>query len=1338
MLKSLELFGFKSFADRTIFDFAAGITGVVGPNGSGKSNVVDSIKWILGDQSAKSLRGKDMTDVIFNGSASRTGSQFAEATLVFDNRSRFIPVEMDEVSVGRRIWQSGDSEYLVNRNTARLKDVRELFVGTGAGAATYCIIEQGRVDQILQSNAANRRLIFEEAAGISRFKQKRTEALKRLERVETNLVRLSDLVDEVETQVSTVRTQAQRATRYRAISTELEQLWVGLAADDFRRESNVRDVLVAQMQESAGVVQDLRSRQVAAESEVSAADAALSEVDDQLREVERRRSDLRSRIASLETTVRHQAARETELHSDLQRLVRQQNLMKNRVAEAQAEETHLESVLSLERAAFERRRTMLLSGDDQAGGIQQVLAESRDNIEAARHQLMQQVRINSEAASALSNLRTKHHAAVLKRQQLETQAEELDAEIQKLTDELPAIEQSMLQAQQELVAVENNADNLIRSREQLVSEQNQSQKSLAELRENRSAQIARRAVLEDLEDRQEGFGIGVREILRRAEEADSEPWNLICGSVADLLDVDMEHAALLEVALSGRAQLLVVTRLKPLIDYLNSGRCRITDRVGFISIENTDEANRDLQQLRGSLRRDDDDVWAIKDSDSDTAQQADSWWGRKKPGRSDGDSIERMLAAAGSSESLQVTWVDPRTESAVVRSVFSQGDKAPPLLFGQKGIVGRADGLARPPQSMPGLASHLLADTWVVETLADALRLHAATGGQCRFVTLQGELIENDGTLFAGTVRNESALLSRKSELRRLRNELHRLEHEIAQRELSLRSLGQNISTTDERLNTTRAQVSQSSARCRETEKALSEHRRVMKESQRQSDLLTVQQQKLSDEITELLSQIDEAEQQHQSGEDLLQQRQQLIAEMTAQLAERQHELEAIERDRTAASLELTRSEERLLGLQEAVERVREDLEQRQLQQQEADRRLQSAAERQRDLLIARLNSSAEIAELSVSDEQLATEVHLRASTRNRLRANRNAATAAETQLRETLRLHESRHHEVELQVRGIDHQLSTTADRIREEFQLEVREAVESGRSAIAVWLQRQNSESSESESESESESVLKMSAGAASAPVPILFDEAAQAIVADTDQYTEMRTEIDRRVERLRRQLKKLGNSGSESLDNLIELETRFQRLHMQLTDLESARDTLRDIVRRINVESKRMFVESFEIIRGYFRELFRKLFGGGEADLILEDPEDVLECSIDVVARPPGKELRSISLLSGGEKTLTAVALLLSIFKSRTSPFCILDEVDAALDDANIGRFVNVLREFQQNTQFIMITHRKPTMAVTDVLYGVTMEESGISRRLSLRFEDVDEHGNFIAAAKKSKAA
>ena len=239
---------------------------------------------------------------------------------------------------------------------------------------------------------------------------------------------------------------------------------------------------------------------------------------------------------------------------------------------------------------------------------------------------------------------------------------------------------------------------------------------------------------------------------------------------------------------------------------------------------------------------------------------------------------------------------------------------------------------------------------------------------------------------------------------------------------------------------------------------------------------------------------------------------------------------------------------------------------------------------------------------------------------------------------------------------------------------------------------------------------------------------DPQCQQILRDDARYDELRSAIDERVGKLRRQLKKIGNVGTESLDNLTELETRFERLHSQLTDLEAARDTLRDMVRQINVESRRMFQESFECIRGHFRELFRRLFGGGEADVILEDPEDVLECAIDVVARPPGKELRSISLLSGGEKTMTAVALLLSIFKSRPSPFCILDEVDAALDDANIGRFVGVLKDFQQDTQFIMITHRKPTMAVTDVLYGVTMEESGISKRLVVRFEEIDEKGNF----------
>ncbi|HCP13332.1 MAG TPA: chromosome segregation protein SMC, partial [Planctomycetaceae bacterium] len=569
MLKSLELFGFKSFADRTVFDFPAGITGVVGPNGSGKSNVVDSIKWILGDQSAKSLRGKEMTDVIFNGSSGRAGSQFAEATLTFDNRSRFIPLELDEVSVGRRLWQSGDSEYLLNGGTARLKDIRELFSGTGAGAAAWCIIEQGRVDQILQSNAANRRLIFEEAAGVSRLRTKRTESLKRLERVEQNLTRLADLVEEVETQVNAVRSQAQRATRYQAAARELESLWVGLAADDYRRESVQRDALRREHGVSAERLAQLKSDQQQALAEVQLVERELGEVDERLRGLEQSRSDVRSRLASLEATQRYQISRESELESDLQRLSRQQLLLRQRVQESELEQSTLESSLTTERSSCERRRRQMQAAEQEIGVVQQSLSAARTQASIRREEQLRQLQINSGMTSELGVLRNQVRQTMARREVLRQRSVELGGETEGYQRSVPHLQQRLEQARLDLQGAEEAADLLLSERERLLGERSDGQQSLADLREQRSGLLARRTVLEDLEDRQEGFGIGVREILRRAEESSMEPWNQILGSVADLLDVDMEQAALLEIALSGRAQLLVVTRLQPLIDYLN-------------------------------------------------------------------------------------------------------------------------------------------------------------------------------------------------------------------------------------------------------------------------------------------------------------------------------------------------------------------------------------------------------------------------------------------------------------------------------------------------------------------------------------------------------------------------------------------------------------------------------------------------------------------------------------------------------------------------------------------------------------------------------------------------
>ncbi|MFY9256951.1 MAG: AAA family ATPase [Fuerstiella sp.] len=1351
MLKALELFGFKSFADRTVFEFHEGITGVVGPNGSGKSNVVDSIKWLLGDQSAKSLRGKEMTDVIFNGSTSRGGAQFAEASLTFDNTSRFLPLDHDEVSVGRRLWKSGDSEYLINRNTARLKDVRELLMGTGAGAASYCIIEQGRVDQILQSNAANRRLIFEEAAGISRFKQRRVEAERRLERVEQNLLRLTDIVKEVESQVSSIRGQAKRATKFRKVSTELETFWVGMVADDFRRQSMVRERLNKQKNEASETLLQMQNHRQQAEQQLAEADQALSAVDDELREVEHSRAELRSQIASQATTLRHHSARESELRSEGQRLQRQQSVMDGRVTEAEREDKHLSNVLNLEQKRFDERQAEQKNVVLQLKELHASLDTAQSAIQVNRQNLIERSQANSELATHLGGLRHKFQTLQQRHAELLDARNTLVEEIAVLQEKLIAQQAVVEQATQKVGSAEEAADRLIGEREGLLNEQTESRETLADLREQRSAAVARKTVLEDLEDRQEGFGIGAREILRRAEEGVSEPWNLIRGSVADLLDVDMDNAALLEVALSGRAQMLVIDRLQPLVDYMNTGRCQITGRVGFVSLEGAEPFI--ARRPRTATEQHEEDS---RPTSQDLAPKRKGWSGDLGLGMFGDDWLGGEFSSSVSDEflpDLKVTWVDETGEIPPARAVFSSSHTAIRSLHGERGVVGRADSLARSPRHLPSLAAQLLADTWVVQSLNDGIRLQKEHGDNFRFVTLQGELVEKDGTLFAGTVRSESAVVSRKSELRRLKNELHRAEHLISEREINLKMLIQSIEAADSELESGRDTVEQCAAELRAEQQQYLEIQRSFTTSERNEQKLVEQLTTLSENIEQLRSEVAEGNAALEAAEEEKTELQSLISDAEHSLMADRQQIDILESQRTESNLELTRTEERLLGIQDAIQRLTDDLQQRRLQQQEATRRYQLGTERLAELNLGRLNVAAEIWELQVYDDQLTTEINRRSAARKLLRARRQEATTAEQQAREICRKHETQYHEIELKINSIDHQLETSAERIQDEFQISVEDAAEAGRSAIAAFLTEQaqaesggysgNSSSADNDSDEESDwlvdalnaensgiEIEKEGHVSFEDPIEITVDDPqTQQILRDDARYDELRNTIEERVGKLRRQLKKIGNVGTESLDNLTELETRFERLHSQLTDLEAARDTLRDMVRQINIESRRMFQESFECIRGHFRELFRRLFGGGEADVILEDPEDVLECAIDVVARPPGKELRSISLLSGGEKTMTAVALLLSIFKSRPSPFCILDEVDAALDDANIGRFVGVLKDFQQETQFIMITHRKPTMAVTDVLYGVTMEESGISKRLVVRFEEIDEKGNFV---------
>jgi chromosome segregation protein len=1237
MLKSLDLFGFKSFADRIRFDFAPGITCVVGPNGSGKSNVVDSIKWILGDQSPKSLRGKEMTDVIFNGSSNRKPAPLAEALLTFDNTKRFLAIDADDVQIGRRIYRSGESEYLINRIPARLKDIKDLFLGTGAGGGAYSIIEQGRVDQLLQATNLNRRHVFEEAAGVSRFKARKVDAQRKLERVAQNLLRLTDIVTEVESQLNTLRSQAAKAAKFREYSQELRELRLGSAADDFRTLSarlttfdSERHSLQAEVNVLAAAAHECETQQAGAESQ-------LAESEDRLRSAERREAENRESIAGYEATIRHQTTRRQELEADYQRLQKQQTELAARAHEVAGELEQTVDDLQKFADEFEHRKAALTAAESTVRELADRITTCRAAIERDRQELLDSVRRHSSFGSRTTSLEAQlqvlSSAQDSAQERLAALAEQItacrrDCDAQRAIVESAEQQQTVLRDQ--LQAVQNR-------RKELQSGQSAGHGDLAELREERGAQQARRNLLEEFERRQEGLGVGVREILALAKAADSPPWKHVLGHVVELLEVDLENAALLEVALGNRGQLIVVDDGRPLIEYLSQQDSRLSGRVGFL---------------------------AIACMPADPIHPA-AW----------------PIAAA-----------------------------KPPLdLAGQPGIVCRADRLVRSASGIQHLPERLLADTWIVSSLDAALALAGTIGGEARFVTLQGELLEANGTLFAGSFRGETALVSRKSELRGIKTELARLDQKIASSEDAVRRMAAESAELVRQEQQLQFDLDLCSHSFSELKSALGARELDLERVERQEADARADLDQATNRIAELQPEWDLARQEQARLEAAQHTLQAGIDAGERELAQDELRLQELQNLHGAEQRDIAKFEERLQNLHSARTRLDQERFQRDLHREEADRRFQLLSGKRDQIELEILNTGAVLQELASQKELLAADVARLQIERDHARSRRGELADRELQVRHQLRDVKDRQHALEMQTTEFRHQITGLEDRLRDEFQVELTEIANSGVSARQAFL-------------TPPDAVATPDVAADGQ------DDPGQQEIAAVVPDEEIRSQVEEQINKLRRKLKQLGQVNTDSLQELDELETRFARLSGQLQDLVEAKNTLEEIIRRINVESRRMFLESFTQIRQNFQELFRKLFGGGEGDVVLEDPEDVLECGIDVVARPPGKELRSISLLSGGEKTMTAVAMLLAIFKSKPSPFCILDEVDAALDEGNVNRYLGVIKEFQQWTQFIVITHHKRTMAGADVLYGVTMEEAGVSKRMSVRFEDISEDGHF----------
>src|SRR5262245_43843428 len=1217
MLKRLELVGFKSFADKTQIDFADGVTGIIGPNGSGKSNVVDAVRWVLGEQSAKSLRGGEMTDVIFNGSASRRSLGHAEVSMVFDNRRGTLATEASEVRITRRVYRSGEGEYLVNNTPARLKDIKDLFLGSGAGTDAYCIIQQGQVDVLLQTAPKERRQIFEEAAGISRFKAKKVETLRKLERVGTDLQRLRDVLDEAEKQLRSVKLQAAKAERYQEYSARLKELRVGLSLSELHRieetlggESSALEALRATLEREAGET-DRRERELRALVEtLHGLDARMLAEEQQLGEV---RQLLAREQARLEGGRGALAEQEEELSQSRERLARV-------VAEvgdlaAACDQARVEMLHAQERCQEQERVVAGLNAELQ--DTERLLNDLREeerrlNNEELLFLMNEESKWHNEAVEYKSRLDPKSHQRERLRQKSVEAAEDLNS-LDEALGQLTAAEDEL--RQRLAVARQARAD-LEQEQARLVGFRDEATSRTADLRVERGGLMSRIEVLEDLERSHEGLSAGAREVLEQLAQPDLGPWETVVGIVAELLTVRREFAPLIDLALGERAQRFLVRDADELAKALRQRGRPFAGRVSFFQLHATPQSAADRPPPSHAL-----------------AHGNVGW-------RTGGTTSHPAVVTPAEQV---VRCDDPR---------FAE---------------------------LPRL---LLERTLVVRDLTAARAIHGLNAG-FRCVTLVGELLDADGTLTVGTHHAEAGILSRKSELRELREVLTKTDLRLAEFERDLGDLRERLLHADARIKSANQEVGVLDSQVHDM------HSRIERHQQRRQELAETvhdharEQSELDREIERLQTLWTQAHEKEAEGKAAVTAARARVDEIGTEIKQRERERADQQETELAARAALSQVEKVLIGLEKRHVQLEEKRAGRAGERAQVEARIEELRRRIRD-------SERELLECSGALAQSFSRKEASERALGACREVRAESSQRKQQLEELVKASHGLGRRQQDELRGRELRVNELT-RDRKELCLRLHEDYQFDLLAHYQQLLAEGQ-----------------------------HDVLAQPF-APTPREGDEPQPVEDEIADLRRKLSKLGSVSLESIEELRELEARYSQRQLQYDDLTAAQKVSLDIINRINGESRRLFTETFDAIRGHFQELFRKLFGGGQADVVLEEGVDILESGIEIVARPPGKELRSISLMSGGEKTMAAVALLMAIFRSKPSPFCILDEVDAALDEANVGRFTAVLREFLDRSQFILITHHKRTMAAADVLYGVTMREPGVSSQYSVRFED-----------------
>lgn len=1181
-LKSIEVYGFKSFANKITFRFHNGITGIVGPNGSGKSNVADAVRWVLGEQRIKQLRGASMQDVIFSGTETRKPLSYAYVAITLDNADHQLAIDYDEVTVARRIYRSGESEYLINGSACRLKDVNELFYDTGIGKEGYSIIGQGQIDKILSGKPEERRELFDEAAGIVKFKRRKYAAQKKLEDEKANLVRVNDILSELEKQVAPLEKQSETAKIYLKKKEELKTLDVNMFLLEHNRLKEQLSAAEEKYASAAGELEGTGKKYESIKEEYEKIENDLEMLEQTIEQARTSLTDtsvLRGKLEGEINVLKEQlhSAGENEQH-----LKRRQASVQ---AEIDAKNLDRDKIQKEKQEIDEQVAEITAERDKVRAALEQVqnrIQELNDSIENGKNTIIGELNQRATIKSKLGRYDTMLEQIAIRKAELNSRLLRVKSDEAAREDSIRQLEKQFEEVTKALAAMNKQTESmekeLVGLRETLAGKD----AALREAQEQYHQEKSRLDALSNLTERYEGYGGSVKRVM---EQKDTEKG--IIGVVADIIKVEKRYETAIETALGGNIQNIVTDNeetAKRMIGFLKKNKLGRATFLPLTSITNPQEF--------------------------------------KNP------------------EALQ-----------------------------EKGVIGMADGLVNTEERYRNVARAMLGRIVVVDNVDNAVKIARKFDYGIRMVTLEGELLVPGGAISGGAFKNNSNLLGRRREIEELEKKTEKLLEAV-------KTFGKEIEETKERRNKLRLEIEAHKA---EIQRKFLEQNTVrlnveaakekMEEAEEGSRSLKNEEQEIEKQILDIKGSKEEIKRELEESE-----RQERTAE--AQIAACQKELEERREEETESAAKVS----------EWDMKVEKMLQTQGFQQQNVDR------------------ISGEIkrfeAELAEIEDGLSDNVrNVEEKTKNISEIEKTIAASHTTQEQSKQELSGNIARKEELSAK-------------QKNFFTE-REALAEQMTSLDKEVYRLNSQKEKFEEAMETQ-------------INYMWDEyeitLSDAASIRNEEMTDL-SAMKREITSLKEQIKKLGDVNVNAIEDYKNLMERYTFLKNQHDDLVEAEKTLEGIITELDTAMRKQFHEKFGEINREFDKVFKELFGGGKGSLELMEDEDILEAGIRIIAQPPGKKLQNMMQLSGGEKALTAIALLFAIQNLKPSPFCLLDEIEAALDESNVGRFAKYLHKLTKNTQFIVITHRRGTMEKADRLYGITMQEKGVSALVSVNLIDKD---------------